>query len=556
MGNCFGEPAEVEAKDSWLDEKTKIGAGAHLRDDYKVLGGSIGYGRVATVRQGVEKRTGRKVAIKACSKKVLSTRPARISKVSEIHALQKIFEGHAHTNKVVELYATYEDAIYFYIVMELCSGGDLFQNLATRDVFLEQDAAYIIQQLLLAIQHCHAHRVVHRDLKPENILFVNDHSFDIKLVDFGSAAIVDDSTVLRDFMATPFYAAPEVWERHYGPECDIWSIGAILYVLVGGLPPALTRQTAHKNPTWVDLQAGKVTGLPEHISPELRDLLTQLVEPDPEKRVTASAALQHRWIRGEGQQNARNLEGSIRNIRAYQKIRQFQKAAVVLLSVTVDSDQMTLLANKIRQLKGSSGDLTELELEALVADVGLKEQASQLVALRVRMLGTDESDAFLSFDAADFLEILECRQLAAQQRRSRGRKGSGRRAAQTLDRIDELSVAGPRISFDESGDGRAHMSRLGSKGRSWHHLDTLGSLERIADGDEVEDEQSSSPIMLSRAKTSSPLAKVLKAGGEKLSPKKRKQKLDRLVTVHGPGLYAALMRSGEADGMRTHSSKE
>lgn len=207
-------------------------------------------------------------------------------------------------------------------------------------------------------------------------------------------------------------------------------------------------------------------------------------------------------------------------------------------------------------VQGSSGDLTELELEALVADIGLKEQASQLVALRVRMLGTDESDTFLSFAAADFLEILECRQLAAQQRRSRIRRGSGRPAAQTLDRIDELSVAGPRKSIDEGGDGHAHLSRLGNKGRSWHHLDTLGTLGRIADGEDEEDERPSSPIMLSRAKVSSPLAKVLKAGGEKLSPKKRKHKLDRLVTVHGPGLYAALMRSGEADSMRTNSSKE
>jgi serine/threonine protein kinase len=98
--------------------------------------------------------------------------------------------------------------------------------------------------------------------KPENILFVNDHSFDIKLVDFGSAAIIDDDTVLRDFMATPFYAAPEVWERNYGQECDIWSIGAILYVLVEGLPPSLTRQTAHKNPTWVDLQVGSFVSFP------------------------------------------------------------------------------------------------------------------------------------------------------------------------------------------------------------------------------------------------------------------------------------------------------
>lgn len=74
-----------------------------------------------------------------------------------------------------------------------------------------------------------------------------------------------------------------------------------------------------------------MTGLPEHISPELRDLLTQLLEPDPEKRVTATAALQHRWIRGEGQQNARNLEGSIRNIRAYQKIRQVRASGFLFV---------------------------------------------------------------------------------------------------------------------------------------------------------------------------------------------------------------------------------
>jgi hypothetical protein len=208
-------------------------------------------------------------------------------------------------------------------------------------------------------------------------------------------------------------------------------------------------------------------------------------------------------------------------------------------------------------MQGASGDLTEVELESLVRDAGLREQASQLVALRVKMLGAgaDERDSSLSFAAADFLEILECRQLAAQQGRSRGRKKAVVRGGLGLEPIDETLVAGPRKSIDLRGDHVVSLGSLGSKGRSWHHLDTLETSESIAD-DEWEDGDAASPVVPGRTAVSSPLAKALRPEGGKRTPKRRKQKLERIITVHGSGLYASLMKNNEADNPRTHSLKQ
>eukprot|EP00897_Mesotaenium_endlicherianum_P010909 jgi/Mesen1/9847/ME000070S09127 len=388
----------------------------------------------------------------------------------------QLWQGLPVCSNIVEVYATYEDSNYIYLVCELAEGGDLFHYLASQPTFSEKDAATVGRQLLQAVAHCHLKGVVHRDLKPENVLLAGADDFTIKLVDFGSAAFIalkpdpskgETETVLTDFMATPFYAAPEVWVHRYGREVDLWSVGAILYVLLTGLPPVLNSQAVHGNAKWQALQAGKVEGLPDGTSPALADLLAKLLEPSPGRRLSAVEALKHPWISGSVPLGTDNLEGSIRNIRAYTRVRKFQTAAVVLLSVIADARELRAIARKIRaaaavtpegpaapgagagsSLRGAQNffaaaaaaagaaagassrspsaadagaaagakpaddySLTAGELEGILRDMGLSAQAQQLKELRLQMLGA-EDEGQTSFAARAFLDILACRQLA------------------------------------------------------------------------------------------------------------------------------------------------
>ncbi|CAI5976457.1 unnamed protein product [Closterium sp. NIES-65] len=223
------------------------------------------------------------------------------------------------------------------------------------------------RQLLQAVALCHARGVTHRDLvstclpggragvthhlpslhtrplshplrpvlvwqKPENILLSDAHSLTIKLVDFGSAALfhpthaptiansttstseavpgAEGAVVLRDFMGTAFYAAPEVWQHAYGPQADVWSAGAVVAVLLTGPPPSgLTRATVHSNATWQAMQKGIVPTLPSETSPAAQSFLRALLEPDPWQRPTAAHALLHPWLAGTAEGVAAAVAG-------------------------------------------------------------------------------------------------------------------------------------------------------------------------------------------------------------------------------------------------------
>jgi len=114
----------------------------------------------------------------------------------------------------------------------------LFDEIIARGKFSERDAAVLLKQLLSCVSYCHNHNIVHRDLKPENVLLEASKEFDqIKVIDFGTAQVFDPKKELREQIGTPYYIAPEVLNRHYGKECDVWSTGVIAYILMSGIPP-------------------------------------------------------------------------------------------------------------------------------------------------------------------------------------------------------------------------------------------------------------------------------------------------------------------------------
>ena len=220
--------------------------------------------------------------------------------IHEIEMLKRL----DHPN-IIKLYEFYEDDKRYYLVMELCTGGELFDEIAQRGHFDEPEAAAIIQQILAAVAYCHRQNIVHRDLKPENILIDQRRSNTIKVTDFGASATykpkgqkkAKNHKYIKDTVGSAYYVAPEVLTSEYDEKCDIWSVGAIMYTMLAGRPPFEGKseleiiksvKTGIYDLTIPQLQA---------VSPEAKALIAQLLQFDPERRTSADQALNHPWIK-------------------------------------------------------------------------------------------------------------------------------------------------------------------------------------------------------------------------------------------------------------------
>ncbi|KAK6938103.1 Protein kinase domain [Dillenia turbinata] len=195
---------------------------------------------------------------------------------------------------VVTLRAVYEDLECFYLVMELCSGGRLIDQMGKERRLSEQRAANVFKELMLVIKYCHEMGVVHRDVKPENVLLMA--SGKIKLADFGLAKRVANGQMLAGLAGSPAYFAPEVLLGNYSEKIDIWSAGVLLHaLLVGSLP----FQGDSLEAVFEAIKTVKFdfhTGMWESISKPARDLLERLLTRDVSSRIMADEVLRHPWI--------------------------------------------------------------------------------------------------------------------------------------------------------------------------------------------------------------------------------------------------------------------
>jgi calcium-dependent protein kinase len=146
-----------------------------------------------------------------------------------------------HPN-VIKLYEIFEDKRYIYLVMEMCSGGELFDRIYEKinehKTYTEKEAARIFKQMMTAICHCHSNKICHRDLKPENLLFLNKSDEDLKVIDFGLSRVFGEKDhIMHTKVGTAYYVSPEILKGDYDEKCDIWSSGVILYILLTGIPP-------------------------------------------------------------------------------------------------------------------------------------------------------------------------------------------------------------------------------------------------------------------------------------------------------------------------------
>ncbi|KAK6633923.1 hypothetical protein RUM44_004530 [Polyplax serrata] len=203
-----------------------------------------------------------------------------------------------HPN-IVRLHDSIQEENFHYLVFDLVTGGELFEDIVAREFYSEADASHCIQQILESVNHCHTNGVVHRDLKPENLLLASKiKGAAVKLADFGLAIEVQgENQAWFGFAGTPGYLSPEVLKKEpYGKPVDIWACGVILYILLVGYPP-FWDEDQHR--LYAQIKAGAYdypTPEWDTVTPEAKNLINQMLTVNPSKRITASDALKHPWI--------------------------------------------------------------------------------------------------------------------------------------------------------------------------------------------------------------------------------------------------------------------
>jgi serine/threonine protein kinase len=248
-------------------------------------------GAFSEVKLGIERKTGHRVAIKIIDRSKCKGKEDMIE--TEVKILSRI----DHPN-IVKLYEMYEFEGKIYLVMELVTGGELFDQIVGKGCYPEKEAAQIVRKILLAINYLHDMGIVHRDLKPENLLLSEkSNKAELKISDFGLSKIFSDVEVMKTACGTPGYVAPEVLKRQgYGQEVDMWSLGVITYILLCGYPPFYDQKNAE---LFKKIMAGRYQfDHPwwDHISDKAKDFVRKLLVIDIKKRINAKDALSHPFI--------------------------------------------------------------------------------------------------------------------------------------------------------------------------------------------------------------------------------------------------------------------
>uniref|UniRef100_A0A8C1JFM3 calcium/calmodulin-dependent protein kinase n=1 Tax=Cyprinus carpio TaxID=7962 RepID=A0A8C1JFM3_CYPCA len=250
-------------------------------------------GAFSVVRRCVKISSGQEYAAKIINTKKLSARDhQKLEREARICRLLK------HPN-IVRLHDSISEEGFHYLVFDLVTGGELFEDIVAREYYSEADASHCIQQILESVHHCHVTGIVHRDLKPENLLLASKmKGAAVKLADFGLAIEVQgDQQAWFGFAGTPGYLSPEVLRKDpYGKPVDMWACGVILYILLVGYPP-FWDEDQHR--LYQQIKAGAYDfPSPEWdtVTPEAKDLINKMLTINPSKRITAAEALKHPWI--------------------------------------------------------------------------------------------------------------------------------------------------------------------------------------------------------------------------------------------------------------------
>ena len=254
------------------------------------LGKVVGTGTYGEVRVCFHRESNNKRAVKIIRKDLMTSEGLRANLEKEISILRSL----DHPN-IIRIYEFFEEVKRLYIVMEHCSGGELFAEIVKRKYLTETHAAHIMQQLLSTLDYLQSRKILHRDLKPENILLEERHDvMNIKIIDFGASAVYQDRP-LYGIVGTMFYIAPEVFQGAYDYACDVWSCGVILYILLAGYPPFDGKNDEEIRENIKIMNFSIVQEPWPHISDGAKEFINKML-CGCKKRYTARRALADPWL--------------------------------------------------------------------------------------------------------------------------------------------------------------------------------------------------------------------------------------------------------------------
>ncbi|XP_031678336.1 calcium/calmodulin-dependent protein kinase type IV [Oncorhynchus kisutch] len=292
-------------------------------EEFYTMGPELGRGATSVVFRTEEKQTQKPYAAKVL-KKTIDKKIVR----TEIGVLLRL--SHPNIIRLKEIFETETDIA---LILELVTGGELFDRIVERGYYSERDAAHVIKQILEAVAYLHDNGVVHRDLKPENLLYA-DLSLDapLKIADFGLSKIIDEQVTMKTVCGTPGYCAPEILRGNaYGPEVDMWSVGVILYILLCGFEPFFDpRGDQYMYSRILNCDYEFVSPWWDEVSLNAKDLVSKLIVQDPHKRLTVKEALEHPWVLGKAARFSHmdTTQRKLQEFNARRKLKAIMKAVV------------------------------------------------------------------------------------------------------------------------------------------------------------------------------------------------------------------------------------
>ena len=426
MGCSLGKPdvklarkPATEEEQSKLDETAtvdnvdnlRLRAGQfiqHLKQPfslkYRVIK-ELGSGNFGRVYQAQHKLSQEVRAVKEIDKQKAAKFGGSSKKfIAEVEILSRL----DHPN-ILKIYEMFEDFKKFYVVSEMCYGGELFAYITSRTSLSEQIAAIIMRQVLSAVAYCHSKGIVHRDIKPENLLLDSPPTvpemIQIKLIDFGTSTLCSTGDRLNQRLGTAYYIAPEVLEMNYNEKCDVWSCGVILYVLLCGFPPfpGNTDEEILKR-----VRVGKYSFQHENwrpISQDAKALIKRMLVMEPEKRASALECLSDPWIKSLGRSTIGNEEAmlmSLTNLQTFNNERKLRQAFLTFISSQLmTKEQEKEFSQTFQQLdKDGDGRLSKDELIEAYLEKMTREEAEAIVE---KILAQVDSDGSGFIDYSEFV---------------------------------------------------------------------------------------------------------------------------------------------------------
>jgi len=391
----------------------------------------LGEGSYGSVVRGLNKATKAERAVKQIAKKALKN-PERFKQ--EV-AIMKMMD---HPN-IIKLFESFDDHRNIYLVMELCSGGELFDRIIDAGSFTEVQAAILMQQIVRAIWYMHSMNICHRDLKPENFLFTTKDPIEtavLKIIDFGLSVKYEPGQVLTTKAGTPYYVAPQVLQGKYDQSSDVWSCGVIMYVMLCGYPPFYGDTDAE---VLAKVRLGTFQFVKDdwkNISDEAKTLVTNMLKVNPKDRWTAEQALNDVWVKDKAPR-AKNVDlsgGIMKGLSGFRTQHKLKKAALHIIASQLNEDKIKQLREVFNALDGNGdGLLTVDEMKE-----GLEKAEMDIPTDLKEMMAEVDADGSGVIDYTEFL-------------------------AATLDRKEyeqeDVCWAAFRV-FDRNGDGKISPEEL------------------------------------------------------------------------------------------------